>query len=96
MEEALAQVDADEMSAEAVRAFLDLPEGGSSDIGPYSDANVTEYFGDYSPPVKSFLISCGRSEAFKEYANFCAQWILLQTMPLAVTKVHRWMGESRP
>jgi hypothetical protein len=29
MEEALAQVDADEMSAEAVRAFLDLPEGGS-------------------------------------------------------------------
>jgi hypothetical protein len=29
MEEALAQVDADEMSREVVRAFLDLPEGGS-------------------------------------------------------------------
>jgi hypothetical protein len=32
MEEALAQVDVDEMSTEAVRAFLDSPEGGSSDI----------------------------------------------------------------
>jgi hypothetical protein len=88
MEEALAQVDVDEMSAEAVRAFLDLPEGGSSDIGLYTDAILTEYFGEYSSTAKSFLISSGRSEAFKKlYANFCAQWILLQTTPSAVTKV---------
>jgi hypothetical protein len=37
--------------------------------------------------AKSFLISSGQSEAFKEYANFCAQWMLLQTTPSAVTKV---------
>jgi hypothetical protein len=35
MEEALAQVDVDEMSTEAVQGFLDLPEGGKSDIGLY-------------------------------------------------------------
>jgi hypothetical protein len=34
MEEALAQVDVDEMSTEAMRAFLDLPEGGSPEIVP--------------------------------------------------------------
>jgi hypothetical protein len=45
MEEALAQVDVDEMSTEAVRAFLDLPEGGSSDIGLYTDAVWTESLG---------------------------------------------------
>jgi hypothetical protein len=71
MEEALAQVDVDELSTEAVRAFLDLPEGGSSDVGLYTDAVLTEYFGEYSLTAKSFLISGRRSKAFKEYANFC-------------------------
>jgi hypothetical protein len=77
MEEALAQVDVDEISMEDMRAFLDLPEGGSPEIVPYTDAVLTQYFGEYSPMAKSFLISSGRSEAFNEYATFCAQWMLL-------------------
>jgi hypothetical protein len=87
LEEALAQVDIDDLSTEAVRAFLDLPEGGSSNIGMYTDAVLTEYFGEYSSTTKYFLITTRQSEAFKEYAAFCAQWMLLQTMPMAVTKV---------
>jgi hypothetical protein len=75
------------MSTEAIRVFLNLPEGGSSDIGLYTDAVLTEYFGEYSMTAKSFLIIGGRSEAFKEYANFCEHWMLLQTTPTAVTKV---------
>jgi hypothetical protein len=77
MQEALAQVDVDEMSTEAVRAFLDLPEGGSPKVALYTDTVLMEYFGEYSSTAKSFLISSGRSEAFKEYATFCAQWMLL-------------------
>jgi hypothetical protein len=87
MEEARAQVDVDELSTEAVRAFLDLPEGGTQEAGTYNDAMLTEYFGEYSPTAKSFLITGGRSEAFKEYATFCAQWMLLQSNPSAVTKI---------
>jgi hypothetical protein len=87
MEEALAQVDVNEMSTDAVRAFLDLPEGGTTNIVPYSDAVLTQYFGEYSPTAKSFLISTGRSKAFKENATFCTQWMLLQITPSAVTKV---------
>jgi hypothetical protein len=87
MEEALAQVDVDEMSTDAVRVFLDLPEGGSTDIVPYIDVVLMQYFGEYSPMAKSFLISSGRSETFKEYATFCAQWMLLQITLSAVTKV---------
>jgi hypothetical protein len=41
MEEALAQVDVDKMSTKAVRAFLDLLEGGTSDIALYTDAVLT-------------------------------------------------------
>jgi hypothetical protein len=87
LEEALAEVGINELSTEAMRAFLDLPEGGSTDISMFSDALLTEYFGEYSSTKKYFLITRGRSEVFKEYTAFCVQWILLQNTPIAVTKV---------
>jgi hypothetical protein len=87
LEEALVQVDVDELSMEAVRAFLDLPEGGEKEVSTYNDAMLTEYFEEYSPMAKSFLITGRRSEAFKEYAAFSAQWMLLQSNPTAVTKI---------
>jgi hypothetical protein len=86
LEEALAQVDVDELSTKAVRAFLDMPEGGEKEVEPCSDAVLTEYFGEYSPTAKSFLITGRRSEAFKDFARFAAQWMLLQSNPTAVTK----------
>jgi hypothetical protein len=86
MEEALAQVDVDDLNPAAVRAFLDLPDGGATEVESYNDAVLTEYFGEYLSTVKSFLISGGRSEAFKEFAGFYAQWMLLQSNPTAVTK----------
>jgi hypothetical protein len=42
LEEALAQVDVDELSTEAVRAFHDLPVGDSTEVGTYTDAVLTE------------------------------------------------------
>jgi hypothetical protein len=86
MEEALAQVDVDDLTPAAVQAFLDLPEGGGTEVGSY-DTVMTKYFGEYSSTAKSFLISGGHSEAFKEFAGFCAQWMLLQSNPTVVTKV---------
>jgi hypothetical protein len=65
-------VDVDELLTEAVHAFLDLPEGGEKEAGTYNDATLTEYFGEYSPTAKSFLIPGGRRAVFKEYATFCA------------------------
>jgi hypothetical protein len=47
-------------------------------VALYTDAVLTDYFGEYSTAVKSFLINTGRSEAFKEYATFCAKWMLLR------------------
>jgi hypothetical protein len=87
LEEALAQVDVDELSTEAVWAFLDMPEGGEKDVEPYRDAVLTEYFGEYSPTAKSFLITGGQSETFKEFAGFATQWMLLQSNPTTAMKV---------
>jgi hypothetical protein len=37
----LAQVDVDDLSPEVVRAFLDLPDGGVTEVGPYNDVSNT-------------------------------------------------------
>jgi hypothetical protein len=87
IEEALARVDVDDLTPAAVRAFLDLPDRGNTEVGLYNDAVRTEYFGEYSSTAKSFLITGVQSEAFKEFAGFCAQWMLLQSNPTVVTKV---------
>jgi hypothetical protein len=87
MKEALTQVDVDDQTPAVVWAFLDLPDGGTTEVGLYNDAVMTEYFGEYSSTVKSFLITGGQSEAFKEFAEFCAQWMLLQRNPTTVMKV---------
>jgi hypothetical protein len=88
MEAAMEQVHVEDLNPAAVRAFLDLPDGGVTEVESYSDAVMTTYFGEYSSTAKSFLISCGHNEAFKEFAGFYAQWMLLQSNPTTVTKVH--------
>jgi hypothetical protein len=71
MEASLEHAHVDNLNPAAVRAFLDLPDGGATEVESYNDAVMTEYLGEYSSTAKSFLIS-GRSEAFKEFAGFCA------------------------
>jgi hypothetical protein len=87
MEATLERIHVDDLNPTAVRAFLDLLDGGVTEVESYSDAVMTRYFGEYSSMAKSFLISCGSNEAFKEFAGLCAQWMLLQSNPTAVTKV---------
>jgi hypothetical protein len=36
-----------------------MPEGGEKEVEPYSDAVLMQYFGEYSPTAKSFLITGG-------------------------------------
>jgi hypothetical protein len=81
---------------EAVRAFLDLPEGGSTNIVPYTDAVLTQFFGEYSSTAKSFLLSSGRSEAFKEYAVDAIAVNTVGCHEGSWQSDYRWMGESRP
>jgi hypothetical protein len=75
------------MSPEAIWAFLDLEEGGEKRVEMYEDSILTEYFGEYSPTAVSFGVTNSRSMAFKEYASFCIQWMLLQQSLYVVTTV---------
>jgi hypothetical protein len=87
IEAALDRIPVEDLNPAAVRAFLDLPDGGVPEVDCYSDAVMTRYFGEYSSTAKSFLISGGSHEGFKEFTGFCAQWMLLQSNPMAVSKV---------
>jgi hypothetical protein len=87
MEAALDRIHVDDLNPAAVRAFLDLLDRGVTEVESYSDVVMTRYFGEYSSTAKSFLISGGSNEVFKEFAGFCAQWMLLQSNPTAVSKV---------
>jgi hypothetical protein len=72
MEAALERIHVDDLNPAAVWAFLDLPDGGVTEVESYNDAVMMRYFGEYSSMAKSFLISGGSNEAFKEFAGFCA------------------------
>jgi hypothetical protein len=77
VDEALAETDVDEMSPEAIRAFLDIQKGGEKGVGMYVESILKQYFGEYSPTAKSYRTTGGRSTTFKEYASFYMQWMLL-------------------
>jgi hypothetical protein len=78
LEEALALEDVDDMSPQAIRAFLDIKEGGDREVKWYADSILTKYFSDFSPTAKSFRVNGGSSTTFNEYATFCVQWMRLQ------------------
>jgi hypothetical protein len=87
MEAALDRVPVDDLNPAAVRVFLDLPDGGVTEVESYSDAIMTRYFREYSSTAKSFQMSGGSNEAFKKFTGFYAQWMLLQSNPTAISKV---------
>jgi hypothetical protein len=78
LEEALLMADVDDMSPQAIRAFLDLEASGEREVKWYDDSILTEYFGMFSSTVKPFRGTGGASEVLKKYASFCVQWMLLQ------------------
>jgi hypothetical protein len=65
--------DVDDMSPQAIRAFLDMGEGEEREFEWYDDSIPTEYFSELSPTFKLFQVTGGASAVFKEYTSFCVQ-----------------------
>jgi hypothetical protein len=63
-----------------------MEEGGGWEVEWYDDSILTEYFGEFSSTAKLFRVTGGASGAYKEYANFCVQWMLLQQSSYMMTK----------
>mgnify|MGYP000043488808 CR=1 FL=1 len=68
VEAALATINVAEITAEAIRAYLDLPDGGIKDVEMLSHERITAYYDDFSTTSKTYKTLGGQSELLKEFS----------------------------
>jgi hypothetical protein len=64
MEDALAVANIEDLSLGAIRAFLDLEQGGEPGMETLDETQLTEYFGEFSVTAKAFKTLGGPDECF--------------------------------
>mgnify|MGYP000474008302 FL=1 len=82
IEAALATINVAEITAEAIRAYLDLPDGEIKDMEMLSHERITAYYGDFSTTSKTYKTLGGQSELLKEFS------VLFMTVALLHLNVH--------
>ena len=60
VEAALQTVNVEEITAEAIRAYLDLPEGGIKEVEMFTNEQIVAYYGEYSNKSKTYKTLRGR------------------------------------
>jgi hypothetical protein len=70
----------------AIRAFLDLEQGGLPRVEMLDEAQLTEYIGEFSPTAKAFKMQGGPDECFREFAGFFGLYALLNLNAYSISK----------
>ena len=68
VEAAQATINVEEITVEAIRAYLDLPDGGVKDVEMLTHERITAYYGDLSTTSKTYKTIGGQSELLKEFS----------------------------
>jgi hypothetical protein len=76
IKEALAITNIEDFSPGAIRAFLDLEQGGVSRYQTMDEAQLTEYFGEFWPTTKAFKMQGGPDEKFWKFSGFFGLYAL--------------------
>ena len=79
---ALATINVAEITEAAIRAYLDLPDGGVKDVEILTHKRITAYYGDFSTMSKSYKMVGWKSELLKEFS------VLFITVALLHLNVH--------
>jgi hypothetical protein len=82
----LAVANIEDLSPGAIRAFLDLEHGGEPGVETLDEAQLTEYFGDFSVTAKAYKTLGGPDECFREFAGFLSLYALLNINVYSITK----------
>ena len=82
VEAALATINVEEVTVEAIRAYLDLPDGGVKDVEMLTHERITAYYGDFSTTSKTYKTLGGQLELLKEFS------ILIMMVALLHQNVH--------
>ena len=67
-EVALETINVEEITTEAVRAYLDLPTGDIKEVEPLDHGRISAYFGEYSTTAKTYKTMGGPTDLFKEFS----------------------------
>ena len=87
-EVALATINVEEITAEAIRPYLDLPDGGVKDVEMLTHEHITAYYGDFSTTSKTYNTLGGQLELLKEFL------VLFMTVALLHINVHAMSREK--
>jgi hypothetical protein len=85
-EEALAVTSIEDLSPGAIRAFLDLEQGGLPGVEMLDEAQLTEYFGKFWPIAKAFKTQGGPDKQFREFAGFFGLYALVNLNAYPISK----------
>jgi hypothetical protein len=84
----LAVANIEDLSPGAIRAFLDLEHGGEPGVETLNEAQLTEYFGEFSATAKTYKTLGGPDKCFREFAGFFSLYALLNIDAYAIPKAH--------
>jgi hypothetical protein len=86
VEDAVAVANVEDLSPGVVRAFLDLEQRGEPGVETLDEAQLTEYFGEFSVTTKPFKTLGGPDEYFWKFAGFFGLYALLNLNAYSIPK----------
>jgi hypothetical protein len=70
----------------AIRAFLDLEPGSEPGMETLDEAQLTEFFGEFSITTKAFKTLDGPDECFREFVGIFGLYALLNLNAYSILK----------
>jgi hypothetical protein len=86
VEDALAVANIEDLLPGAICAFLDLEPGGKLGVQTLDEAQLTEYFSEFSVTAKAFKTLGGPDECFREFVGFFGLYALLNLNAYSIPK----------
>ena len=83
---ALKSINVEEITAEMIRTYLDLPDGGIKEVEVLCHDRITAYYGEYSTKSKTYKPLGGQPELLKEFSVLFMAVALLQKNPYAMPR----------
>ena len=86
VEASLSTINIEEIIAEEIWAYLDLPAGGIKESETLDHGWIAAYYGDYSTKAKTDKMMGGQQDLFKEFSVLFMTVAMLHTNPYATPK----------
>ena len=81
VEATLATINVEDITTEAIHAYMDLQISGIKDMETLDDRKITAYYEEYSTTSKTYKTMGGQSDLFKELSVLFMTVVMLHMNP---------------